>query len=57
MLAFLPGAAEIRRTETLLKERVEANTDVVALFGALDSRCSTGRRRCRTCRQMSYTLR
>jgi len=37
MLAFLPGAAEIRRTETLLKERVEAGTDVVALYGALDA--------------------
>src|SRR5438270_357798 len=37
VLAFLPGAAEIRRTETMLKERVEANTDVVALFGALDA--------------------
>jgi ATP-dependent helicase HrpB len=37
VLAFLPGAAEIRRTETLLKERVEPNTDVVALFGALDA--------------------
>ncbi len=37
VLAFLPGAAEIRRTETLLKERVDANTDVVALFGALDA--------------------
>jgi ATP-dependent helicase HrpB len=37
VLAFLPGAAEIRRTETLLKERVEAGTDVVALFGALDA--------------------
>jgi ATP-dependent helicase HrpB len=36
-LAFLPGAAEIRRTETLLKERVDATTDVVALFGALDA--------------------
>src|SRR3954462_250177 len=35
VLAFLPGAAEIRRTETMLKERVEANTDVVALYGAL----------------------
>src|ERR1700749_1874800 len=33
VLAFLPGAAEIRRTETLLKERVEADTDVVALYG------------------------
>jgi ATP-dependent helicase HrpB len=37
VLAFLPGAGEIRRTETLLKERVESNTDVVALFGALDA--------------------
>src|SRR6201999_3205453 len=36
-LAFLPGAAEIRRTEMLLKERVDASTDVVALFGALDA--------------------
>src|SRR4051812_34226911 len=37
VLAFLPGAAEIRRTETMLKERVDADTDVVALFGALDA--------------------
>ena len=37
VLAFLPGAAEIRRTETMLKERVDAATDVVALFGALDA--------------------
>ena len=37
VLAFLPGAAEIRRTEALLKGRVEANTDVVALYGALDA--------------------
>ena len=37
VLAFLPGAAEIRRTETLLKERVDAETGVVALFGALDA--------------------
>jgi len=37
MLAFLPGAAEIRRTETLLKARVDAATDVVALYGALDA--------------------
>ncbi len=36
-LAFLPGAAEIRRTETMLKERVDAATDVVALYGALDA--------------------
>jgi ATP-dependent helicase HrpB len=39
LLVFLPGAAEIRRTETLLKERVEDKTvDIVALFGALDAR-------------------
>jgi ATP-dependent helicase HrpB len=37
VLAFLPGAAEIRRTEILLKERVDAATDMVALFGALDA--------------------
>ena len=29
-LAFLPGAAEIRRTETLLKERVDAATYVLS---------------------------
>ena len=39
LLVFLPGAAEIRRTETLLRERVkEENIDIVALFGALDAR-------------------
>src|SRR5665213_3150511 len=39
VLVFLPGAAEIRRAETLLKERVEDKTvDIVALFGALDAR-------------------
>jgi ATP-dependent helicase HrpB len=39
VLVFLPGAAEIRRTETLLKERIaEANVDIVALYGALDAR-------------------
>ena len=35
LLAFLPGAAEIRRTQTQLENRVEALTDVVALYGAL----------------------
>ena len=35
LLAFLPGAAEIRRTQTQLENRVEASTDVVALYGAL----------------------
>ena len=39
LLVFLPGAGEIRRTESLLKERVtDASVDVVALFGALDAR-------------------
>src|SRR5512136_1333701 len=39
LLVFLPGAAEIRRTETLLKERVtEADVDIVALFGTLEAR-------------------
>src|SRR5690242_12363787 len=35
LLAFLPGAAEIRRTAALLQERVAADTDVVSLYGAL----------------------
>src|ERR1700681_4121629 len=35
LLAFLPGAAEIRRTKTLLEGRVEPTTDVVTLYGAL----------------------
>src|SRR6202023_582553 len=35
LLAFLPGAAEIRRTKTLLEGRTEPATDVVALYGAL----------------------
>jgi ATP-dependent helicase HrpB len=39
LLVFLPGTAEIRRTETLLKECVtDATVDVVTLFGALDAR-------------------
>ncbi len=39
LLVFLPGAAEIRRTETQLRERVDdANVDIVTLFGALDAR-------------------
>ena len=39
LLVFLPGAAEIRRTETLLKEQVRASdVDIVTLFGALDAR-------------------
>jgi ATP-dependent helicase HrpB len=40
LLAFLPGAAEIRRTRTLLQQalqenRIDPTTDVVALYGAL----------------------
>jgi ATP-dependent helicase HrpB len=39
LLVFLPGAGEIRRAETLLKERVtDVNVDIVALYGALDAR-------------------
>ena len=39
LLVFLPGAAEIRRAETQLKERVtDKNVDIVALYGALDAR-------------------
>jgi len=39
LLVFLPGAGEIRRAEALLKERIaEENTDIVALYGALDAR-------------------
>ena len=38
VLAFLPGAAEIRRTHTMLAERVQdPAVDIVALFGALDA--------------------
>ncbi len=38
LLVFLPGAAEIRRTETLLRERVHDDAvDVVPLYGALDA--------------------
>ncbi len=38
VLAFLPGAAEIRRTEAQLKERVgDPSVDVVTLYGALDA--------------------
>jgi ATP-dependent helicase HrpB len=35
LLAFLPGAGEIRRAQRLLEGRVDAATDVVALYGAL----------------------
>ncbi|HLZ05115.1 MAG TPA: ATP-dependent helicase HrpB [Bradyrhizobium sp.] len=38
VLAFLPGAAEIRRTQNLLEERVnDASTEIVPLFGALEA--------------------
>jgi ATP-dependent helicase HrpB len=38
VLAFLPGAAEIRRTQNLLSERIhDASIDIVPLFGALDA--------------------
>ncbi|MDR3421723.1 MAG: ATP-dependent helicase HrpB [Xanthobacteraceae bacterium] len=35
LLAFLPGAAEIRRTAALLDGRLDADVDVVVLYGAL----------------------
>ncbi len=37
LLAFLPGTAEIRRTENLLKDRIDAATDIAPLYGALGS--------------------
>ncbi len=38
VLAFLPGAAEIRRTQNFLAERVQdASVEIVPLFGALDA--------------------
>jgi ATP-dependent helicase HrpB len=38
VLAFLPGAAEIRRTHNFLTERVhDASIEIVPLFGALDA--------------------
>jgi ATP-dependent helicase HrpB len=38
LLVFLPGAGEIRRTETLLRERVsDPAVDIVALYGALEA--------------------
>jgi ATP-dependent helicase HrpB len=38
VLAFLPGAAEIRRTQNFLAERVhDSDIEIVPLFGALDA--------------------
>jgi ATP-dependent helicase HrpB len=38
VLAFLPGAAEIRRVQTQLRERIaDPAVDIVALYGALDA--------------------
>jgi ATP-dependent helicase HrpB len=38
VLAFLPGAAEIRRTQNFLGERVhDTSVEIVPLFGALDA--------------------
>ena len=38
LLVFLPGAAEIRRAETLLREHVnDPSIDIVALYGALEA--------------------
>ncbi len=35
VLAFLPGVAEIRRTQSQLEGRTDATTDVVTLYGAM----------------------
>jgi ATP-dependent helicase HrpB len=38
VLAFLPGAAEIRRTQNFLTERIhDASIEIVPLYGALDA--------------------
>jgi ATP-dependent helicase HrpB len=38
VLAFLPGAAEIRRTQNFLNERIhDAGVEIAPLFGALDA--------------------
>ncbi len=38
LLVFLPGAGEIRRTETFLRERIsDPSIDIVALYGALEA--------------------
>jgi ATP-dependent helicase HrpB len=38
VLAFLPGAGEIRRTQNFLSERIhDASIEIVPLFGALDA--------------------
>lgn len=42
MLVFLPGQAEIRRTETLLAERLDkTGIDIAPLYGALDRAVQT----------------
>lgn len=39
MLVFLPGQGEIRRVETLLKEKIRnADVDIAPLYGAMDQR-------------------
>ena len=46
VLAFLPGAAEIRRTQNFLAERIhDASIEIVPLFGALDA-VGAGPRHC-----------
>src|SRR5882762_11920949 len=38
VLAFLPGGAQIRRTQNFLAERIhDASIEIVPLFGALDA--------------------
>jgi ATP-dependent helicase HrpB len=37
LLAFVPGAAEIRRTAAMLEGRLDADTNIAALYGALSA--------------------
>lgn len=37
LLAFLPGAAEIRRTAAMLEGRLDEDTNIAALYGALSA--------------------
>ena len=50
LLAFLPGAAEIRRTRSALENRTDPATDVVALYGALSGRRAGSRHPARAAR-------
>ena len=57
VLAFLPGAAEIRRAQTQLRERIaDPAIDIVALYGALDAstRTALSRRRRRAAARLCW---